>query len=167
MENINQRACYNRSWSWSSVLCEKHGPQASVTKKTEAEAWGFCLLSSSGHVFHMAWKTMIKSYINDMCDIETEILSFGEIGCTVNYKLTTSDTGNDKGIVKINAVLFLWRRDHTLIQVLILMKRWEPPMKCVVAEYRFHVISRIAFYFVQLPLMSQQSVNVHYTALHA
>ena len=24
---------------------------------------GFCLLSRSGHVFHMAWETMIKSYI--------------------------------------------------------------------------------------------------------
>ena len=52
-----------------------------------------------------------------MCDIETEILSFGEIGFTVNDKLTTSDAVNDKGIVKINAVLFLWRRDHAYIYI--------------------------------------------------
>ena len=43
--------------------CEKHGPRASVTTKTSAFGLGFCLLSSSGYVFHMAWETMIKSYI--------------------------------------------------------------------------------------------------------
>ena len=42
--------------------CEKHGPRASVTTKTSAFGLGFCLLSPSGHVFHMAWETMIKSY---------------------------------------------------------------------------------------------------------
>ena len=42
--------------------CEKHGPMASVTTKTSAFGLGFCLLSPSGHVFHMAWVTMIKSY---------------------------------------------------------------------------------------------------------
>ena len=44
--------------------CEKHGPRASVTTKTSACGLGFCLLSPSGHVFHTAWETMIKSYIN-------------------------------------------------------------------------------------------------------
>ena len=48
---INQRACYNRIWSWSPVPCEKHGPRASVTTKTSAFGLGFCLLSPSGHVF--------------------------------------------------------------------------------------------------------------------
>ena len=42
--------------------CEKHGPRASVTTKTSAFGLGFCLLSPSGHVFHMASETMIKSY---------------------------------------------------------------------------------------------------------
>ena len=42
--------------------CEKHGPRASVTTKTSAFGLGFCLLSPSGHDFHTAWETMIKSY---------------------------------------------------------------------------------------------------------
>ena len=42
--------------------CEKHGPRASVTTKTSAFGLGFCLLSPSGHVFHTARETMIKSY---------------------------------------------------------------------------------------------------------
>ena len=61
-KKINQRACYNRIWSWSPVPCEKHGPRASVTTKTSAFGLGFCLLSPSGHVFHTARETMIKSY---------------------------------------------------------------------------------------------------------
>ena len=62
-KTINQRVCYNRIWSWSPMPCEKHGPRASVTTKTSAFGLGFCLLSPSGHVFHTAWETMIKSYI--------------------------------------------------------------------------------------------------------
>ena len=46
--------------------CEKHGPRASVTTKTSAFGLGFCLLSPSGHVFHTAWETMIKSYSKNM-----------------------------------------------------------------------------------------------------
>ena len=42
--------------------CEKHSPRASVTTKTSAFGLGFCLLSPSGHVFHTAWETMMKSY---------------------------------------------------------------------------------------------------------
>ena len=61
-EKINQRLCYDRIWSWSPMLCEKQGPRASVTTKTSAFGLGFCLLSPSGHVFHTAWETMIKSY---------------------------------------------------------------------------------------------------------
>ena len=61
-KKINQRACYNSIWSWSPMPCEKHGPRASVTTKTSAFGLGFCLLSPSGHVFHTAWETMIKSY---------------------------------------------------------------------------------------------------------
>ena len=49
-EKINQRACYNRIWSWSSMPCEKHGPRASVTTKTSAFGLGFCLLSPSHDV---------------------------------------------------------------------------------------------------------------------
>ena len=45
--------------------CEKHGPRASVTTKTSAFGLGFCLLSPSGHVFHTARETMIKSYTQD------------------------------------------------------------------------------------------------------
>ena len=62
VKKINQWACYNRIWSWSPMPCEKHGPRASVTTKTSAFGLGFCLLSPSGHVFHTAWETMIKSY---------------------------------------------------------------------------------------------------------
>ena len=62
MEKINQWACYNRIWSWSPMLCEKHGPRAAVTTKTLAFGLGFCLLSPSGHVFHTTWESMIKSY---------------------------------------------------------------------------------------------------------
>ena len=61
-KKINQQACYNRIWSWSPVPCEKHGPRASVTTKISAFGLGFCLLSPSGHVFHTARETMIKSY---------------------------------------------------------------------------------------------------------
>ena len=61
-KKINQWACYNRIWSWSPMPCEKHGPRASVTTKTSAFGLGFCLLSPSGHVFHTARETMIKSY---------------------------------------------------------------------------------------------------------
>ena len=50
-KKINQRACYNRIWSWSPVPCEKHGSWASVTTKTSAFGLGFCLLNPSGHVF--------------------------------------------------------------------------------------------------------------------
>ena len=42
--------------------CGKHGLRASVTTKTSAFGLGFCLLSPSGHVFHTARETMIKSY---------------------------------------------------------------------------------------------------------
>ena len=61
-KKIDQQACYNRIWSWSPMPCEKHGPRASVTTKTSAFGLGFCLLSPSGHVFHTARETMIKSY---------------------------------------------------------------------------------------------------------
>ena len=61
-KKINQWACYNRILSWSPMPCEKHGPRASVPTKTWAFGLGFCLLSPSGHVFHTAWETMIKSY---------------------------------------------------------------------------------------------------------
>ena len=60
-KNINQWACYNRIWSWTPVPCEKHDPWASVMTKTSAFDLGFGLLSLSGHVFHTAWETMIKS----------------------------------------------------------------------------------------------------------
>ena len=58
----NQKACYNRIWSWSPVLCEKPGLWASVTTKTSTFSLVFCLLSPSDHVFHKAQETMIKSY---------------------------------------------------------------------------------------------------------
>ena len=58
----NKSACYNRIWSWSPMPCEKHGPRASVTAKNSAFGLGFCLRSPSGHVFHTAGETMIKSY---------------------------------------------------------------------------------------------------------
>ena len=61
-KKIYLRACYNRIWSWSPMPCEKHGPRASVTTKTSAFGLGFCLLSPSGHVFHTARETMMKSY---------------------------------------------------------------------------------------------------------
>ena len=64
---INQRMCYNRIWSWSPMLCVKHGPRASITTQTSALGLGFCLLSPSGHVFHSAWETMIKSYSICVC----------------------------------------------------------------------------------------------------
>ena len=73
-KKINQRACYNSIWSWSPMPCEKHGARASVTTKISAFGLGFCLLSPSGHVFHTAWETMIKSYITDCSyDIITHI----------------------------------------------------------------------------------------------
>ena len=55
-------------WSWSPMPCEKHGPRASVTTKTSTFGLGFCLLSLSGHVFHTAWETMIKSYYSTLTD---------------------------------------------------------------------------------------------------
>ena len=63
MEKINQRAFYDRIWSWSLVPCEKHGPRDSVDKNQGLFGLGICLPSPSGHVFHTARETMIKSYI--------------------------------------------------------------------------------------------------------
>ena len=74
-KKINQRAYYNRIWSWFPMPCEKHGPRASVTTKTSAFGLGFCLLSPSGHVFQTAWETRIKSYIIAF-PIQDEILKF-------------------------------------------------------------------------------------------
>ena len=74
-KKINQWACYNRIWSWSPTPCEKHGPRASVTTKTSAFGLGFCLLSPSGHVFHTAWETMIKSYIRAWSHVNYNLIS--------------------------------------------------------------------------------------------
>ena len=41
----------------------KTWPSGLSNEKTSAFGLGFCLLSPSGHVFHTAWETMIKSYI--------------------------------------------------------------------------------------------------------
>ena len=57
--------------------CEKHGPRASVTTKTSAFGLGFCLLSPSGHVFHTARETMIKSYSKYIVIITSKRRRFG------------------------------------------------------------------------------------------
>ena len=85
-KKINQTACYNRIWSWSPVPCEKHGPRASVTTKTSAFGLGFCLLSPSGHVFHTARETMIKSY-----KWYQAITSTTDYHSSVNPKMTTTN----------------------------------------------------------------------------
>ena len=56
--------------------CEKHGPRASVTTKTSAFGLGFCLLSPSGHVFHTARETMIKSYIGAGSGLMPQAISY-------------------------------------------------------------------------------------------
>ena len=38
-QKINQRACYNRIWSWSPMPCEKHGPRDSVDKNRGRKTW--------------------------------------------------------------------------------------------------------------------------------
>ena len=58
MDKINQRAWYNRIWSWSPVTCEKHGPQASGLSNDKilglrplllsTESLGPCLSHSTG-----------------------------------------------------------------------------------------------------------------------
>ena len=82
--------------------CKKHGPRASVTTKTSAFGLGFCLLSPSGHVFHIAWQTMIKSCNNDcqltrnaalaFCVSRSELCSLPcwKLDCTRLYALAKS-----------------------------------------------------------------------------
>ena len=71
--------------------CEKHGPRASVTTKTSAFGLGFCLLSPSGHVFHTAWETMIKSY-NNIHLIKTTIV----LGKVIQICLPWNQLSHDK-----------------------------------------------------------------------
>ena len=66
----HQWACYNSLWSKSPMPCEKHGPWASVAKRTSAFGLCFCLLSPSGHFFHMA--SEIKPY--DICSNELVVI---------------------------------------------------------------------------------------------
>ena len=59
---------YCRIWSWSPMSCEKHGPRDSVDKNRGRRPRFLSLLRPEGHVFHTAWKTMIKSYYNTLAD---------------------------------------------------------------------------------------------------
>ena len=57
---------YCRIWSWSPVLCEKHGPRDSVDKNRDRRPRFISLLRPEGHVFHTARETMIKSYYSTL-----------------------------------------------------------------------------------------------------
>ena len=57
-----------RIWSWSPMLCEKHGPRDSVDKNRGRRPRILSLLRPEGHVIHMAWETMIKSYYSTLTD---------------------------------------------------------------------------------------------------
>ena len=57
-----------RIWSWSPVLCEKHGPRDSVDKNRGRRPKFLSLLRPEGHVFHTARETMIKSYYSTLSD---------------------------------------------------------------------------------------------------
>ena len=59
---------YCRIWSWSPVLCEKHGPRDSVDKNRGRRPRFLSLLRPEGHVFHTARETMIKSYYSTLSD---------------------------------------------------------------------------------------------------
>ena len=59
---------YCRIWSWSPVLCEKHGPRDSVDKNRGRRPRFLSLLRPEGHVFHTARETMIKSYYSTLAD---------------------------------------------------------------------------------------------------
>ena len=58
-----------RIWSWSPMLCEKHGPRDSVDKNRGRRPRFLSLLRPEGHVFHTAWETMIKSYYSTLTDL--------------------------------------------------------------------------------------------------
>ena len=53
-------------WSWSPMLCEKHGPRDSVDKNRGRRPRFLSLLRPEGHVFHTAWETMIKCYYSTL-----------------------------------------------------------------------------------------------------
>ena len=59
---------YCRIWSWSPMLCGKHGPRDSVDKNRGRRPRFLSLLRPEGHVFHTAWETMIKSYYSTLTD---------------------------------------------------------------------------------------------------
>ena len=58
-----------RIWSWSPMLCEKHGPRDSVDKNQGRRPRFLSLLRPKGHVFHTAWETMMKSYYSTLTDL--------------------------------------------------------------------------------------------------
>ena len=61
----------------------KTWPSGLSDEKTMAEGLDFCLLSPSGHVFHTAWDTMIKSYNNGM---RCTAFYVHVIHCDLNWK---------------------------------------------------------------------------------
>ena len=62
-----ERLIWCRIWSWSPMPCENHGPRDSVDKNRGRSPRFLSLLRPEGHVFHMAWETMIKSYYIFVC----------------------------------------------------------------------------------------------------
>ena len=66
--NPNQHWKCCRIWSWSPMLCEKHGPRDSVDKNRGRRPRFLSLLRPEGHVFHTAWETMIKCYYSTLAD---------------------------------------------------------------------------------------------------
>ena len=64
----NEEGTCCRIWSWSPVLCEKHGPRDSVDKNRGRRPRFLSLLRPEGHVFQTARETMIKSYYSTLAD---------------------------------------------------------------------------------------------------
>ena len=66
--SIMASSVWCRIWSWSPMLCEKHGPRDSVDKNRGRRPRFLSLLRPEGHVFHTAWETMIKCYYSTLAD---------------------------------------------------------------------------------------------------
>ena len=67
LNHISSMPCC-RIWSWSPMLCEKHGPRDLVDINRGWRPRFLSLLRPEGRVFHTAWETMIKSYYSTLAD---------------------------------------------------------------------------------------------------
>ena len=124
MEKINQRSCYNRIWSWSSVPCEKHGPRASVTTKHRPSLSVFVYWVPRAMFF--SWEIMIKS--NNSSSWRT---------------FCFSDLGNGPYVVfHYMAFLINWQWIKWICSILVSVAKLGPPYQCLKQNVAWQQISQ-------------------------